>query len=54
MQIVKCKECKHYIAGFCCRDVSKHTNRIYYAPDDFCSYGVVKSEPHEKKNKNSR
>lgn len=38
--VIRCKDCIHYIAGYCCRDVGSRTNMVKYEPDDFCSYAV--------------
>lgn len=38
--VIRCKDCIHYIAGYCCRDVKSRTNMAKYEPDDFCSYAV--------------
>lgn len=38
--VIRCKDCIHYIAGYCCRDVKSRTNMVKYEPDDFCSYAV--------------
>ncbi len=38
--VIRCRDCIHYIAGYCCRDVKSRTNMVKYEPDDFCSYAV--------------
>lgn len=38
--VIRCKDCIHYIAGYCCRDVKNRTSMVKYEPDDFCSYTV--------------
>lgn len=44
VQVVKCKNCKHYIAGFCTRDINGRTNMFRMCEDDFCSYGERKAD----------
>ena len=39
VEVVRCKDCKHYIAGFCTRDINERTNMFRMGEDDFCSYG---------------
>lgn len=42
--IVRCKDCNHYIAGFCTRDINGRTNMFRMSEDDFCSCGERKAE----------
>ena len=44
VQVVKCKNCKHYIVGFCTRDINGRTNMFRMGEDDFCSYGERKAD----------
>lgn len=37
--VVHCRECKHYVAGYCCRDINGRTNMFRMFDNDFCSYG---------------
>ncbi len=43
--VTRCKNCIHYIASYCCRDVKSRTNMVKYEPDDFCSYAVRRGNP---------
>ena len=43
--VTRCKNCIHYIASYCCRDVKSRTNMVKYKPDDFCSYAVRRGDP---------
>lgn len=44
VEVVRCKDCKHYIAGFCTRDINERTNMFRMGEDDFCSYGERKAD----------
>ena len=39
VEVVRCKDCKHYVAEYCTRDIKGRTNMFYMQPTDFCSYG---------------
>ena len=41
-EIVRCKDCKYYVAQYCTRDIKGRTNMFYMCADDFCSYGERK------------
>lgn len=43
-EIVHCKDCRHYVAEYCTRDIKSRTNMFYMRADDFCSYGERKDE----------
>jgi hypothetical protein len=43
-EVVRCKDCKHYVAQYCTRDIKSRTNMFYMCADDFCSYGERKDE----------
>ena len=40
--VVRCKDCKHYVANYCTRDIRGRTNMFYMSDNDFCSYGKTK------------
>ncbi len=42
VEVVRCKDCKHYCADYCTRDIKGRTNMFYMNADDFCSYGERK------------
>lgn len=42
VEVVNCKDCKHYIAGFCTRDINGRTNMFRMSENDYCSYGERK------------
>ena len=42
VEVVRCKDCKHYVAEYCTRDIKGRTNMFYMQPTDFCSYGERK------------
>lgn len=44
VEIVRCKDCRHYVAEYCTRDIKSRTNMFYMRADDFCSYGERKDE----------
>ena len=39
VEVVRCKDCKHYIASYCTRDIKGRTNMFYMTENDYCSYG---------------
>ena len=39
VEVVRCKDCKHYIANYCTRDIKGRTNMFYMLENDYCSYG---------------
>lgn len=39
VEVVRCKDCKHYVAEYCTRDIKSRTNMFYMVENDFCSYG---------------
>lgn len=39
VKVVRCKECWHYVAGYCTRDIHGRTNMFRMYDSDFCSYG---------------
>lgn len=41
-KVVRCKDCKYYVAQYCTRDIKGRTNMFYMCADDFCSYGERK------------
>ena len=43
-EVVRCKNCKYYVAEYCTRDIKGRTNMFYMCADDFCSYGERKDE----------
>lgn len=44
VEVVRCKDCRHYVAEYCTRDIKSRTNMFYMRADDFCSYGERKDE----------
>lgn len=42
--VVHCRECKHHVAGYCCRDINGRTNMFRMFDNDFCSYGERKTD----------
>ena len=44
VDIVRCKNCNHYISGFCTRDINGRTNMFRMGEDDFCSYSERKTD----------
>lgn len=40
VEVVRCKDCKHHVAGYCTRDINGRTNMFRMGNDDFCSYGA--------------
>ena len=44
VEVVRCKDCRHYVAEYCTRDIKSRTNMFYMCADDFCSYGERKDE----------
>ncbi len=48
VEVVRCKDCKHYNGRLCafhstCPDQYSPGHDAYMEPDDFCSYGEIKS-----------
>ena len=41
-EVVRCRDCKHYVANYCTRDIRGRTNMFYMSDNDFCSYGKTK------------
>ena len=41
-EVIRCKDCKHYVANYCTRDIRGRTNMFYMSDNDFCSYGKTK------------
>ena len=39
VEVVRCKDCKYYVANYCTRDIKGRTNMFYMDSIDFCSYG---------------
>ena len=39
LEVVRCKDCKHFTAGYCCRDIKGRSQMHYMGEDAFCSYG---------------
>ena len=44
VEVVRCKDCRHYVAEYCTRDIKSRTNMFYMRADDFCSYGERKDK----------
>ena len=44
VEVVRCKDCEHYCANYCTRDIKGRTNMFYMNVDDFCSYGERKTD----------
>ena len=44
VEVVRCRDCKHYIASYCTRDIKGRTNMFYMTENDFCSYGERKEK----------
>ena len=44
VEVIRCKDCKHYIARYCTRDINGRTNMFLMNENDFCSYGERKAE----------
>lgn len=42
VEVVRCRDCKHYVANYCTRDIRGRTNMFYVSDNDFCSYGKTK------------
>ena len=42
VKVVRCKDCKHYIGNYCCRDIKDRTNMFFMKENDYCSYGERK------------
>ena len=39
VEVVRCKDCKHFIVGYCCRDIKGRSQMHYMGEEAFCSYG---------------
>ncbi len=39
VSVVRCRECKYYVASYCTRDIKGRTHNTFMQPYDFCSYG---------------
>ena len=46
-EVVRCRDCKHYVANYCTRDIRGRTNMFYMSDNDFCSYGKTKDGDKE-------
>ena len=44
VEVIRCKDCKHYIANYCTRDIKGRTNMFYMTENDYCSYGERKEQ----------
>jgi hypothetical protein len=44
VKVVRCKDCKYYVAEYCTRDIRGRTNMFYMKPNDYCSCGERKEE----------
>lgn len=40
VEVVRCKDCKHFTAGYCCRDINGRSQMHYMGESAFCSYGA--------------
>ncbi len=40
VEVVRCKDCKHFTAGYCCRDIKGRSQMHYMGDNAFCSYGA--------------
>lgn len=38
VEIIRCKDCKHWCADYCCRDIKGRSNMFYMEADSFCSH----------------
>ena len=47
VEVVRCRDCKHYVANYCTRDIRGRTNMFYMSDNDFCSYGARKDGDKE-------
>ena len=45
--VVRCRECKHHVTGYCFRDINGRTNMFRMFDNDFCSYGERKNNGNE-------
>ena len=43
-EVVRCKDCKHFTAGYCCRDIKGISQMHYMGEEAFCSYGERKEK----------
>lgn len=39
VEVVRCKDCRHFTAGYCCRDIKGRSQMHYMGENAFCSYG---------------
>lgn len=39
VEVVRCKDCKLFTAGYCCRDIKGRSQMHYMGEEAFCSYG---------------
>lgn len=44
VEVVRCKDCKRYVANYCCRDIKGRTNMFFMNENDYCSYGERRTE----------
>lgn len=42
--VIRCGQCRNYIAGFCTRDINGRTNMFRMSENDYCSYGERKAD----------
>lgn len=42
IDVVRCKECEHYLAGMCMRKIGPRNSGFKMEEDDYCSRGVRK------------
>lgn len=42
VEVVRCKDCMHFTAGYCCRDIKGRSQMHYMGEGSFCSYGERK------------
>lgn len=42
--VVRCRECKHHVTGYCRRDINGRTNMFRMFDNDFCSYGERRTD----------
>lgn len=43
-EVVRCKDCKHFTAGYCCRDIKGRSQMHYMGEEAFCSYGERRTD----------
>lgn len=44
VEVVRCKDCQHFTAGYCCRDIKGRSQMHYMGEEAFCSYGERKEK----------